>query len=206
MYWRSDCFVYSVTWYKERSGVQHEFLHFYISSPDGRHWSTVIAERGKVDGQPAASPSPFSSRSTSDRVAADMVFAATLGTTGATGIDGRCAPARAIRLHSLTFPDGNGPSAHQLAMLLVAMSTVKEKYHLLASQCYWFSATGFKALVRLFPGAKAEEDIHSKQKGTCYGLPIPFASVVDMVCTTYEEKQQEIYGGVYHGPADPTHC
>ncbi|KIN95305.1 hypothetical protein M404DRAFT_1007589 [Pisolithus tinctorius Marx 270] len=41
----SDCQVIGVGWYKERKGVEHEFLRFDISSPDNQHTCIVIAER-----------------------------------------------------------------------------------------------------------------------------------------------------------------
>ncbi|KAI6106150.1 hypothetical protein EV401DRAFT_2011062 [Pisolithus croceorrhizus] len=41
----SDCFVVEVVWYKERNGVQHEFLRFNIISPDKEHTSVLLADR-----------------------------------------------------------------------------------------------------------------------------------------------------------------
>ncbi|KAI6133944.1 hypothetical protein EDD17DRAFT_1756927 [Pisolithus thermaeus] len=41
----SDCLVAEVVWYKERNGVQHEFLRFDIISPDKEHTSILLADR-----------------------------------------------------------------------------------------------------------------------------------------------------------------
>ncbi|KAI5992371.1 hypothetical protein F5J12DRAFT_860002 [Pisolithus orientalis] len=198
----SRCLVDKVTWYKQSSTVQHEFLQFIIWSEDGRHASIVLAEPGmfrvKSDrrqesvAQPgtistaSATPPASASPTTADIDGAiDTVYAATFGSGAATGLVVKCSGATTLR--TLTFPVGSTrPSAHELATLLVVTSDNKSRYNVMGSQCCGFAETAFEALKRLFPDAR--EDIQSRRTVTGYDAPIPIADRVDAVCTAYRKR------------------
>ncbi|KAI6039991.1 hypothetical protein EDC04DRAFT_2681160 [Pisolithus marmoratus] len=60
---------------------------------------------------------------------------------------------KAELLCTLTFREGAGPSANELATLLDVTSKQRPMYNLSDIQCYWFVGTMFGALRSLFEGA-----------------------------------------------------
>ncbi|KAI6098735.1 hypothetical protein F5141DRAFT_1066793 [Pisolithus sp. B1] len=194
-----DCLVMKTSWYKKQNGVEHEFLQFDILSPDRVHTSIVIAERdatqptdtiapldtttGAVTPPDAITPS-FSSQDIvgdSTRGAHDLVSYATLDGSASAELERKCK--KAAQICTLTFPEGVGPSANELATLLYVTSKHEPTYTITSTQCYWFVDTVFEALKSLFLGA--QQDIANHRGGMWNRVRIRMKESVDEVCGKY---------------------
>ncbi|KAI6099270.1 hypothetical protein EV401DRAFT_958059 [Pisolithus croceorrhizus] len=116
------------------------------------------------------------------RGAHDLVSYATLDSRASSELERKCK--KATRDCVLTFPEGAGPSASQLATLLYVTSKHEPSYTLTNTQCYWFVETVFGALKSLFAGAA--QDNPKRRGGTWNRVPIPTkGGSVDVVCAKY---------------------
>ncbi|KAI6124337.1 hypothetical protein EDD17DRAFT_1876452 [Pisolithus thermaeus] len=148
--------------------------------------SPRVDEATKTNGRPKPKTRPsahIGSISTSfQRSAHDLVNYATLDSTASSELERRCK--KATRDCVLTFPEGAGPSASQLATLLYVTSKHEPSYTLTNTQCYWFVETVFDALKSLFAGAA--QDNPKRRGGTWNRVPIPTkGGSVDVVCAKY---------------------
>ncbi|KAI6094199.1 hypothetical protein EDD16DRAFT_1683683, partial [Pisolithus croceorrhizus] len=115
------------------------------------------------------------------RGAHDLISYATLDSSASAELERKCK--KAARICTLTFPEGVGPSANQLATLLYVTSKHEPKYTITNTQCYWFVDTVFEALKSLFAGA--QQDIPNHRGGTWNRVRIPTKGSVDEVCGKY---------------------
>ncbi|KAI6137804.1 hypothetical protein EDD17DRAFT_418874 [Pisolithus thermaeus] len=121
------------------------------------------------------------------RGAHDLISYATLDSSASAELERKCK--KAARICTLTFPEGVGPSANQLATLLYVTSKHEPKYTITNTQCYWFVDTVFEALKSLFAGA--QQDIPNHRGGTWNRVRIPTKGSVDEKHRAEQQQEEE---------------
>ncbi|KAI6137685.1 hypothetical protein EDD17DRAFT_1517134 [Pisolithus thermaeus] len=148
------------------------------SSP---HVNEVTKTDGRADQLARRSAHITSMSSCSQRGAHDLVSYATLDSSASAELERKCKKAACIC--TLTFPEGVGPSANEVATLLYVTSKHEPTYTITSTQCYWFVDTVFEALKSLFAGA--QQDIVNHRGGTWNRVRIHTKGSVDEVCSKY---------------------
>ncbi|KAI6100604.1 hypothetical protein F5141DRAFT_1139895 [Pisolithus sp. B1] len=203
----SRCFVEKVTWHKSNSVDQHEFLRFTIRAPYGPHSAVVVVGRTvqitsvtKLSAIFLTSSGCCASSESLAQSAVDEVTAATVGTwRGDELMDNH----NCRLVSSLTFPS-RAPSADELSTLLAVVSSYREKYHLLESQCFWYARTAFKALMELFEGKENPGD-GSHKGGRIHSSKLPSSGThVHEICRMYKQKREALPQSPDRVHADPT--
>ncbi|KAI5992496.1 hypothetical protein EDD15DRAFT_2271037 [Pisolithus albus] len=124
----------------------------------------------------------ISMASSSPMAASDRASYATADSSAGGVLENKYRKADCIR--TLKF-HGVAPTANEIATLLYVTSKHEPKYLISNTQCYWFAATVFEALERIFFEAKANGTKHSRGKGKWHGIPVPTKESVDEVCNEY---------------------
>ncbi|KAI6094463.1 hypothetical protein EDD16DRAFT_1684924 [Pisolithus croceorrhizus] len=154
-----------------------------VSSADksSLHVNEVTKTNGRTNEKARRLAHVSSTSSSFQRGAHDLVSYATLDGSASAELERKCK--KAAQICTLTFPEGVGPSANELATLLYVTSKHEPTYTITSTQCYWFVDTVFEALKSLFLGA--QQDIANHRGGMWNRVRIRMKESVDEVCGKY---------------------
>ncbi|KAI6017067.1 hypothetical protein EDC04DRAFT_2608173 [Pisolithus marmoratus] len=145
------------------------------------HVNEVTKTNGRTNEKARHWAHVSSTSSSFQRGVHDLVSYATLDSSASAELECKCK--KAAQICMLTFPEGVGPSANELATLLYVTSKHEPTYTITNTQCYWFVDTVFEALMSLFPGA--QQDIVNHQGGMWNRVWIHTKESIDEVCGKY---------------------